>query len=775
MHLSLEQIVPKSLYRQMRRCVRLIDLPSRLVTSGQIPYHQMLQARDGNVPRDFSSLSSPGQKGLVSIILPVYNGQRYLSEAIDSVIAQTYTVWELVIVDDGSSDNTSTIIEAYAGRDSRIRGLHQENKKLPEALNTGHKHARGEFITWTSDDNRLKPDFLEILVAELQNRPNVDMVYADIEAIDENGAPYPDAPYYRGYQYSKNPGEILLPRHVSMLHIWNCVGSAFLYRRRVLSIIGDYSTGRFTCEDYDFFLRVNEQMNLRHSRHRGSVYQYRVHGSSLTAQSNPRDIPQKMAAVQVFDDKRWDIISGPIAWHVETCGSAGCESVADALRRKVHEAGHVSVDASDSMRGWILPRTFVWLTDSPEDNGVMIPVEVNAAVLVVLADSPLPATLKQPWTLCIYAGPSTSRLPLLPDYAGWLATPDLETIRNAVQGHTTSRFLKKMEEVAENPPQPALEVSVLLCTNREPAFVKRVVDSLCVQTLDRTRYEIILINNDPDSRDYSGITGPTDALDSRLPGFIEVPCRPPGLSHARNAGLASAHGKIVVYLDDDAIADPDLLERLQAAFENHPEAAVIGGTIELSPPDPMPRWYGNNLGRFWSEFLPRQSEFYLADSWLEYPFGANWSARRNVLLRIGGFRSQYGPGGRFVDRGDETVAALCAAKLGCSIGIEPGAKVLHRVDQKRFSLSLLFHMCRESFAIRKQFAYERRIPPGIRRQTNFFRRMVRFVKSGPGDRKGLPYRIEQLAIVFGLAHSIRLSVVSLFRHMLKRPAESLLK
>src|SRR5690606_22425727 len=111
----------------------------------------------------------------VSIVLPTYNGARYLAQSIESCINQTYTQWELIIVDDASTDDTPAIISHYVQLDSRIRTVrHSTNRKLPAALNTGFDMARGEYFTWTSDDNYYRPEALGVMVAFLESRADVD-------------------------------------------------------------------------------------------------------------------------------------------------------------------------------------------------------------------------------------------------------------------------------------------------------------------------------------------------------------------------------------------------------------------------------------------------------------------------------------------------------------------------------------------------------------------------------------------------------------------------
>ena len=87
---------------------------------------------------------------LVSIVLPTHNGARYLEQAVQSCLDQTYRNWELIIVDDASTDETPALIARLVAADSRIRSIRNEvNQKLPGALNTGFAQARGEYLTWT--------------------------------------------------------------------------------------------------------------------------------------------------------------------------------------------------------------------------------------------------------------------------------------------------------------------------------------------------------------------------------------------------------------------------------------------------------------------------------------------------------------------------------------------------------------------------------------------------------------------------------------------------
>lgn len=99
----------------------------------------------------------------VSVIIPVYNTEQFLEDCLNSVLAQTFTDFEIIAVDDGSTDNSAAIVKQFAAKDNRIVIIHQENKGLSEARNTGIKAARGNWITFVDSDDMLAPRFLQKL------------------------------------------------------------------------------------------------------------------------------------------------------------------------------------------------------------------------------------------------------------------------------------------------------------------------------------------------------------------------------------------------------------------------------------------------------------------------------------------------------------------------------------------------------------------------------------------------------------------------------------
>lgn len=203
----------------------------------------------------------------ISIILPVYNGSKYICESLDSIVNQTYEDWELIIVNDCSTDNTLSVVEEYMLRDERIKVItNDENQKLPKSLNIGFRLAKGEYLTWTSDDNMFYESALQTMVDYLDVKTEYSMVCTDYECINSKG---------------KVINTVADFDELKLLYR-NCVGACFLYRREVLDEIGEYDPSLFLIEDYDYWFRI-VQSGRKIGRISEVLYKYRVHDMSLTS------------------------------------------------------------------------------------------------------------------------------------------------------------------------------------------------------------------------------------------------------------------------------------------------------------------------------------------------------------------------------------------------------------------------------------------------------------------------------------------------------------
>ena len=208
----------------------------------------------------------------VSIVLPVYNGERYLAEAIDSIVAQTLTDWELILVNDCSSDSTRQIASRYADKDSRIRIIdHEVNLRVPKSLNEGFEAAKGKYYTWTSDDNILHPEMLESLANELDSKQYVGFAFSNFNFIDENGKVIID----KRFGDRKRLGSVADV-------VDNGYGASFLFKKELVDTVGIYDPDMYLCEEYDYALRTYCR-GVGVSFVPRVLYSFRLHGESQTS------------------------------------------------------------------------------------------------------------------------------------------------------------------------------------------------------------------------------------------------------------------------------------------------------------------------------------------------------------------------------------------------------------------------------------------------------------------------------------------------------------
>jgi glycosyltransferase involved in cell wall biosynthesis len=185
----------------------------------------------------------------VSVIMSVYNGEKYLQEAVDSILNQTFTDFEFIIINDGSKDKTKEILESYS--DPRIRLFHQKNIGLTKSLNRGLKHATGEYIArMDADDISMKNRFKK-QVDFLNKNSNIGLIGTWASLIDNDGK------NFHNWTLPLEHNSILdrLSESNSFMH------GSVMFRKHCVDVVGGYRQEFKYCQDYDLWIRIIEKYN----------------------------------------------------------------------------------------------------------------------------------------------------------------------------------------------------------------------------------------------------------------------------------------------------------------------------------------------------------------------------------------------------------------------------------------------------------------------------------------------------------------------------------
>lgn len=187
---------------------------------------------------------------VVSVIIPNYNHAQYVGDAIRSVLAQTYRNYEIIVVDDGSTDNSREIVAQFG---EKVKYIYQSNAGLSAARNTGIAQARGEFIGVLDADDMYEPDFMSVLVPILQSDQEAEAVYCGYRFVDVSNQPLPQVearliPPDRLFQ-ALAEGNFLVPESI-------------LVRKRCYDKVGMFDVNFRACEDVDMWLRITKHYKV---------------------------------------------------------------------------------------------------------------------------------------------------------------------------------------------------------------------------------------------------------------------------------------------------------------------------------------------------------------------------------------------------------------------------------------------------------------------------------------------------------------------------------
>ncbi|MDD5217909.1 MAG: glycosyltransferase [Candidatus Omnitrophica bacterium] len=204
----------------------------------------------------------------VSVIIPTFNRVAFLKDAIASVMAQSFTDWELIVVDDGSTDATPIVLQNYIEQDHRIRSIWTSNNGVAKARSLGIEAAKGKYISFLDDDDYYLPGKLESQFKHLEDNPSLMFVYGYAEVVDVKNDYLKMAPRNPAHSFHDLICDsVILPTSV-------------LVRKVVLDEFGGFRAGLKTCEDYDLWLRIAHKYPF--AFYPEIVSRYRRHDSNIT-------------------------------------------------------------------------------------------------------------------------------------------------------------------------------------------------------------------------------------------------------------------------------------------------------------------------------------------------------------------------------------------------------------------------------------------------------------------------------------------------------------
>ncbi|MBV9762421.1 MAG: glycosyltransferase [Acidobacteriaceae bacterium] len=220
----------------------------------------------------------------VSVVMPVFNAERFLAEAMESVLAQSFEDFEAIAVDDGSTDGSAGILERYARRDGRLRVFQRGHQRLPAALNFGCARAEGRYIARMDADDIAMPERLERQVKFLEAHPRVAILGTQIERIRQDGA-------------RMNVERVPLEHaeiEANMQRICCLFHPTVMMRAEAVRELGGYREAFFGAEDHDLWLRAAERYELANLP--DVLLKYRLHTGALSFEKLEQQVMAATAA-----------------------------------------------------------------------------------------------------------------------------------------------------------------------------------------------------------------------------------------------------------------------------------------------------------------------------------------------------------------------------------------------------------------------------------------------------------------------------------------------
>ncbi|MGA7723576.1 MAG: glycosyltransferase [Ignavibacteriaceae bacterium] len=516
---------------------------------------------------ELENIMTNSHNPLFSVIVPAYNQSEYLRQALDSISAQTYSNWEAIIVNDGSTDETPKVMNEYAQKDSRFKCIHKKNGGTASALNCGIKEAKGDWINWLSSDDLFEKNKLEVHYNAIIKNPDIEFFFTNWYLLFENS----------GNKNAPQTGleQISSEYFVSRFFVSNYInGITVAIKRNVFNKTGCFDEKYQQGQDYDMWLRICARypsmfINSRTSTtriHSAQGTNSFVQGCLLDSSRSCIDFINKHSFEEIFplfDFNNPSHLSKAISEVIKICLNP------DAY---IYKFGYSPI-LLDKMRDWL---------NKNYSKKVIIAIIKNLSYLVAKIESySIPSQLKNYiFDFLNYADrkfvyKSYDFIVLGRKYEKELRnsnrTEDADALANYldkfdIQTDKKSSVLEPANKSINNE-NIIPRVSIII-----PVYNNLNLTSDCLESIrlfTRIRHEIILIDN--------GSSEDIESLKLRHPDLKIIRNNVnKGFPIAVNQGIRHANGENILIANNDIIVSEGWLERLVEVINSKPEIGIVG-------------------------------------------------------------------------------------------------------------------------------------------------------------------------------------------------------
>lgn len=226
---------------------------------------------------------------LVSVVIPTYNHARYVAQAIESVLNQTYPHIEIIVIDDGSTDNTAEVVRPYL---ERIKYIYKQNGGTSSALNYGINHSSGKYVCWLSADDMFVPEKTSKQVFLMESHASLGFCYTSFTIVDAAGNPLDAINSF----YYNNPRDMVL----KLMEGCFINGSSVMMLKSAVEKLGGFDETLPTAHDYDMWLRLLK--NYSYGFLDEQLLKYRWHGENMSLHGIDCDDRVKARAKSLFPE-----------------------------------------------------------------------------------------------------------------------------------------------------------------------------------------------------------------------------------------------------------------------------------------------------------------------------------------------------------------------------------------------------------------------------------------------------------------------------------------